>query len=403
MRSPVIRFIRDNYVDVIFFIAEAALALGLPFLIALLFSKKDPYILGLNAFGLTVITFFIIILFNQRVVLDKKIQPIYNLLSARFGHHSYDDQYFLRTNHYTKEKELLAEQLAQHVLPKVIGDLYNKNSNLRVINIIIDSGSTLTPLFPELISEGIQLNNIRYTEDMIKMEGKVDIFIYTNSESGIDEIHRIPSIKSLKLTERHFNLIGGQPLRKYRANTGRLTQMFLDSLWKEKKENKDTVCTISIITANWFTVKRNCTEIALLARGHGHMDFKKSVCENSDIILLVAPLGKILPINNVKILNDILKKYESDTYQDYVIPCDRKNMTYLITTQRPINVLYPLYRISRELTKEIKDTEGLNYMVYKSCKLFVPQGKMHDEIFLNDVPHHYIRENFEEIYGYSPK
>lgn len=403
MKKPISRFFEHHLENIVFTVIELILGLVLPFAIAYFFSKKDPYLLVIYGFGLSIISFFIIIIFNQRIVLDKKIRPVYQILNTRFSHHSYDDQYLIRSEHYSSEKFLLAEQLAKVVLPKYVSELYVGNSNLAKLNIIIDSGSTLAPLFPELIADGIELDGIGYQNEYIQYKN-CKIWFYTNSQAGIDEIHRMPSSKYYKLTERHFNLISGQPLKKYRATTGKYAQEFLKLLWAEESTGVDSSKTIGVITANWFLIGSNCEKVALCARGLGHMDFKQSVIEHSDIIILVSPLGKILPVDDVKILNSIIQTTDGDTYNTYYIPENYKLKTFLLTTSRPDNGLCELYGIGYKIIEEIKNkNSGNNYMVHDLCKMFQPKGKRKEEISLQDLPHEYIRDNKKKIYGHYLK
>jgi hypothetical protein len=62
---------------------------------------------------------------------------------------------------------------------------------------------------------------------------KIEVIFYTNNLAGIDEIHKInPSL--IRINERSFNLIGGQPLNVYRATTGESSIDFLKTIWSKQ-------------------------------------------------------------------------------------------------------------------------------------------------------------------------
>jgi hypothetical protein len=201
------------------------------------------------------------------------------------------------------------------------------------------------------------------------------------------------------MSERDFNLIGGQPFKKYRATTGAITQDFLKTFFR--KIDKSVEVTIGVLTANWFIVGTNLDEISICARGIGHMDFKKTVSDNCQHRILVAPLGKILPIQNVETLNEILATVdvEAESYKSYVIPEGQRDTTYLLTTHREQNSRSPFIT----LTKKINRTKvKKNYTLHNACPNFAPPGGTHNDVFHLETPHEYIRDRFADVYGFDP-
>ncbi|MCD4789125.1 MAG: hypothetical protein K8R37_03920 [Bacteroidales bacterium] len=246
------------------------------------------------------------------------------------------------------------------------------------------------------MKKGIDLDKKKYT-------------IYTNNLAGINEIRTLnPS--QCKLQERHFNLIGGQPLSKYRATTGDSTQKFLDTIWNvqnsdkvNKVEDQREILTLSILTSNWFLVGEDYQTISICARGEGHFEFKQSVINNSDQIILISPLGKILPLDNENELNCLLPDTEEKDYQALKLPTESKDKIFLLTTYRSNAIYSPLMQVSTKLS-DLKDpTRHLcpkNYSFTKSSPRFNPEGDRY-KIVVTELPHEYIRDNFNEVYRFN--
>jgi hypothetical protein len=60
-----------------------------------------------------------------------------------------------------------------------------------------------------------------------------------------------------------------------------------------------------------------------------------------------------------------------------------------------------------ETTKvELKNIEAnksnRNYVLWPTCPRYDPPGETRDEVFINETPHEYIRDHFEEAYGRKP-
>jgi hypothetical protein len=104
---------------------------------------------------------------------------------------------------------------------------------------------------------------------------------------------------------------------------------------------------LGILTANWFTCGTDFKEISICAKGLGHFKFKVDVIDHSQYIILVAPLGKLLPIDDSNLLNSIMPKVveyqfvESESkYQSYTIPKGEKrnNVTFYFSESSYINI-----------------------------------------------------------------
>lgn len=340
------------------------------------------------AMGSLAILLLLAILFNLKRLITNLI---FNapLLKIQIDDLFRKDMYRERLKHFSKEKDLLAEVLVKTILPKTIKKICTDNPEITMLNIILDSGTTITPIFKELIYRGIN-HNVK--ENLIYS-------IFTNNLAGIDEIHRINSEIS-RMGEREFNLIGGQPLNTYRATTGKSTQDFLKTIWESQNQNENMgkQITLSILTANWFICGEDYRKIALCAKGEGHFDFKKDIITNSHYIILVSPLGKLLPMDKVETLNELVPTETGEQYCSFTIPNDKKDRTFLLTSLRPKETSSPISEISLHLKKYIEEeTRENNYILFADCPIYTPEGDKY-EVAVTEVPHQYIRDNFQNIF-----
>lgn len=321
-------------------------------------------------------------LFNLKRLVNSRFSQVSGLLSDYFGLPAIENQYFTRRRHFATEKALLARELVKKLLPAIIDNARHDQNGVGHINIVLDSGTTITPIFPLLFRLGIP--NLR----------DVPLRVFTNNLAGIDEIHRIDPNEICVLAEDSFRLIGGTPLSMYRATTGNETQESL-KIFLQEPPHSGCQITIGVLTANWFLVGAGLDRISLCARGRGHHDFKRFVVENSHYVLLVAPLGKILPLNSVDELNSLIQGH-GDPYTT-ITPDTKK--TVLLTSFRPQNSLSPLAGLAQRL-KYIQEhclNSNANYTICKFCPSFEPPGGQ-EEVAASDLPHEYIRSRSKQIF-----
>jgi len=384
-----IAFFKKFRGEIIISSASLLLSVIAAIIIAIFFRARDLYLIGFYCFGFLVVILMVALLFNQKRLFNKRFRSIDQLLIDHFGFVSKDNQFFRRREHYANEKKGLAKVLVRQVLPNILEKIYKDNRNLVKVNLIIDSGTTLTPIFPELINWGVPIKK------------GLELNIYTNSMSGIDEIHKLESGENLQIPS--INLIGGRPLSKYRATTGEATEAFLQTLWDEQENSNHGIITLSILTANWFLAGNGLDRISICARGLGHLEFKTNVSEHSDYKILVSPLGKLLRLNDVNELNELLKGYEDDVYRSHLISDSQKNTTFLLTTRRDHHSLSPFCQLTIPLDHIERINSAWNYTFCNESPIYDPPGTTFEEAFINETPHKYIRDNFEAAYGFTPR
>jgi hypothetical protein len=315
-----------------------------------------------------------------------RLEAVDHILIDFFGFSWRENQFFARLQHFVDEKKKLASISVQELLPELLETIYKSTTGLENINIILDSGTTITPLFPFLMKFGFP-------------EFKsVKVNYFTNNLAGVDEIHKSESNDNFPLQERDFNLIGGSPLNKYRATTGDVTQKFLEELEKSQKESDGKTITVGIITANWLICGLGLDKLQICARGEGHYDFKEKLVSFCEYIIVLAPLGKIIPKQNVKEFNKIIDDDER-SYNAFLIPEEKRNKTYLLTTFRKQHSLSPLRTLSDRLRDVYRNNYNKNFIFSDKIPQFEPKTTR-SEAIVADLPHDYIREKFEEVYGY---
>ena len=372
--------------ELIIALISTILSIVLTTIISLLFKLTDPVLILVFALGILLVILVVFLLVNLKRLLDKKFTQMNLILNTQFGFTGYQNQYYKRLGHFIIEKGKIAHFFINDVLQKIVDEKYTNYSGINEFNMFIDSGTTITPIFQSLLNIDIQ-----------KEEGR-DFNIYTNNLAGIAEIHKITSLKECNLIERDFNLIPGRPLNKYMATTGDATQKFLNSIWEdqkkgERKKSDKNIFNFCILTANWFIVRKGLKRIAICARGSGHMAFKKNLVKNCDLIYLLAPLGKLIPLESLKALNDLLPDKE-DLYEYFEIPESKRDNTFLITSYRPTGSISPLANFSIKI-RETKNQE--NYTLCKTNPEYDPEGTP-AEIKNIEFPHKYIRGNYRKIF-----
>ncbi len=392
--SSLRRFYHSYRGEIIITTVSSIVSLVASLLVTLAFDFGDPYLVGFYFFVFVIVMLLFGLLFNQRRLIDSRFWKVNQVILDLFGPVAADNQFYLRRTHYAAEKLVLAKVLVREVLPRVIKEIYKNHPTLRKLNIIIDSGTTLTPVFPLLVTEGLP------------KQDEVALQIYSNSMSGIDEIHKMEDSGACALSERDFNLLGGQPLNKYRATTGEATERFLQSLWEESDSRPGgEIVTLGILTANWFLAGAGYNRISICARGSGHLRFKTEVSEHSQYRILVAPLGKILHLSDVEHLNDLLKDQEGSDYGTYELPAgeDVKSRTQLLTTRRYTGSLSPFQNITILLDKVEKQNSGVNFILCPESPRYSPPGHSFEEVLANEAPNVYVKERFEEAYGFAER
>lgn len=206
-----------------------------------------------------------------------------------------------RSEHFKEEKDLIARNF---VIPLVnyIKSLLDRND--RVI-IVIDSGSTLYPIFGCLAELAVAQRGVDPRPPWIeKLE------IVTNNIPGAlslmsaDRIVRADGIVGLPLD---CTLVSGKPLTEYGAITGPDANRSLGNILQDRKENAERCHVISLVTGNWVRIRKSEPICPIpLARGAGHLSFKQAAMHHADETFVIAPLGKVFVNTELDEINALL-------------------------------------------------------------------------------------------------
>ncbi|MFH2065645.1 MAG: hypothetical protein ABIK15_10650 [Pseudomonadota bacterium] len=354
--------------------------------VSLIMKTDDLHFIYPTVMGSTIIILLCAILFNIRRLSKQKFEESNHF---SYFHETSTDKYdyFRRYESYFLEKKLLSEVFVEKTLPKIIRMIRADKPNLTKFNMILDSGSMITHIFRSLADTGIK-----------DFGNETELNIYTNNLAGIDAIFNHNS-KSLNLSEDNIILIGGKPNRTYRNTSGHVAQNYLDSIWQENQQLKDKSISLSVVYANWFLMDPSYKRLSIAVKGRSEYEFKKDLIDNSNYLIIVCPLGKILRIDDTDELNRIMPHSQSnDKFFSCTLPTDNKN-TFLLTTFRPSSSHSPLANWSQTLEYLSTHKKEGNYSIDDYCPYYEPKGERYD-IVTEELPHTYIRDQFSKVYGY---
>lgn len=210
--------------------------------------------------------------------------------------------YGKRIRHFFYEKRRLAKEAINSIEARM-------KENTKKYCLLIDSGTTMYPLFREMCER------LRNRKTAVLWRDR--IYIVTNNIPGVQYL-----MKNAK--ERPGNdyseivlrclLMPGKPLSVYAANTGRETEGWLrgirDFLRREWGGNDDEFEILGFITGNYISAHKDEKDGKILyypvARGEGHLEIKKIMSQVSDKVFLIAPLMKFsfANVDTLNLVND---------------------------------------------------------------------------------------------------
>lgn len=337
-------------------------------------------ILGLLGFLVFLATTQMVIIERDVIWRILTLEDRVSQISGRLTPTQYDE----RKYHFSEEKHRLVENLIQIVLPDIIIKSLAEKPQPEKIALIVDSGTTLEQFFPRLKLLGLGPNvsdsNLRRLE------------IFTNSLSGSEAFCKTSA--SIYLRENQLHLFGGTQMEKHRAVVGNVTITAMNAVKEEYIMEKGII--IGLITANWILVGNGYDKLILCSTEKGHLDYKKSLAEMSDVLIIVTPLGKLLKLDSHDELSTILKlredkKPEYDGFELKSMTKRNKQNTILLTTHRNKNssILYPH---SKSLSYAYSNKKQMIYELFSKPSLALDYNYSFDEQIKIEMPHNYLHE-----------
>ena len=279
-----------------------------------------------------------------------------------------------RSGHFRKEKELLTKNFSLMLLNRC---KYLCEKKGREVYILIDSGTTLFPLFKYIGYSTVKAHN----NDEAWLS---KLNIITNNIPGMQSLmeHGRPT-PSNRYSGLAINcrLLPGAPLPIYSAVTGKETGRYLEILKKDAgirhaKRKKNNVNSeegpvfISIMTGNWVRINERSSRCPIpLARGEGHQEFKQQLLDFADEVYVISPLGKVFANASIKKVNSILglknnsKDPEKESYKEVCVDGDDKykKMKLVSTCRRDGRILS---KLSTYLIAVLQISERVNEALF---------------------------------------
>jgi len=282
------------------------------------------------------------------------------------------------------------------------------------IYLIIDSGTTLYPMFEEMAKYFMDHNSAFWKERLL---------IVTNNLPGIqlymESARTSPRNRYSELVVDCY-ILPGAPLPAYSAIAGKSTRDALSQLKERaKNENKKPVF-IGLITGNFIRLRNSNPHCPIpLSRGPEHHEFKVHLMDSCEEIFVLAPLGKVLWDIKKSDINEkfgFSKTNPNSDMQPYLeheaITNAKAAQIKLVTTKRTHNFL--LYEHSLKVEKSLIDElkGGFDTSNFKTIKdhfvideisrvphLFFPYNNLplnideQDEI---EFPHDFISDEIKK-------
>ncbi len=342
---------------------------------------------------------------RERIELSKMYGPLSSLISsdlianntwaieaiekAKLG--SYSQTLFGdRSGHFYEEKKVIASRFVPLLLSRCKHLIEERGKK---VYLIVDSGTTLKPLFKLIGSSTVQASENK--EQWIKK-----LSIFTNNLPGVQSLmengrpHPKNRYSGLAID---CHLLPGVPLPVYSAVTGQETEEALFNLRKLSEQTKDAIF-IGISTGNWIRIRKTPKRCPVpLGRGEGHLTFKQAVLDVSDEMFVISPLGKIFANASNKAVNRLLKLStqaidpERKAYDELEVDDNKAGTIKLVTTSRKEN------RLLQSLSIYLLGQMDLNERI--DDKKFVTDdiGKTADIAFMcDDLPNEdYLERNTE--------
>jgi hypothetical protein len=225
-----------------------------------------------------------------------------------------------RVRHFNKEKQFIGGRF----VPLLIARCKALIESGRDVVLVIDSGTTLVPVFEHLFRAAVGAQGQPWT---------TQLSVVTNSLSGLARTITHGRVKGDVLSIASCRMLPGTPNPLYAAVLGQDT---VDALRVLRDESEGTDAGkrprhfVGIVTGNWVRVTDG--NPIPLARHEGHYDFKKAVIEVCDESYVLAPLGKIFIERSPADINAVANN-AGEPYRDVDVG-EKGDTLRLITTSR---------------------------------------------------------------------
>ena len=302
----------------------------------------------------------------------------------REGAQIFDDRF----NHFSAEKELLAQRFIPWLLERILHKIEKEGFN---VHLVVDSGTTLYFAFRALQRRLIEL--ARRNPYISKLS------ILTNNIAGVNSYSAIsthepfcPSGLNRKVGLADYvncYVLSGRLLRNYAALTGPETVEALahaKQVAKEAADEEGRKCLfISLLTGQWVRISEHAGFHPIpLARGSGQKIVKQAMIEKCEEVFLLSPLGKLFHLPELEIKEGLGSQEDVPVdqrfYEDVNLPIldgealiNKEHSIKLVTTFRPseANVLHMHSVATQKLyrSRVVNEKELNNFVTADICKV----------------------------------
>ena len=230
------------------------------------------------------------------------------------------------------------------ILRQSIRNIINSNDDLVDLLVILDSGSSIAPLIQDL-----------HKVSPINASREVSITYITNNMEGIET------------TRQEVELLGGLPLHNYRATVGEATIKSLRSFGEKRRNSPRTTEILVVTTGNWVLIGEDLNQIRLLAKPTDHVNIKNEMINIASMVIVVAPLPKLLPNNSPTKIN----KARNDKNNEYILCDPFEEKVLLVTTKRDPGDDSSFKKYFQEIVSV--SSKDRNFELSDKCPTFSPK------------------------------
>lgn len=299
-----------------------------------------------------------------------------------------DTIYNERIKHYKKEKEIIANAFID-ILRKRVLFLKNHLNKEKKIRIVLDSGTTIAPIFDKLGREAA-FRPDHWSEGVLfatnSFYGVYQLLKYREYNPELSDPHNYQQYRHNNIPIK-CSLFPGAVLAAYQAIADDDTVRAIKATARSREYYN-----ICILTGNYIMYDSNKKIILPIARTLYHPKVKAAYYEMAHEVYLIAPLGKILTTKEPdQDLNWLLKKFnkELEYHSDYNDP---ESEAYTLVTE-------PLLNVKRTLSDHNLINEQTEDWMKKTTVITTIRPNSSDLLFTHS---RYIKNSFSKYKFNTP-
>jgi hypothetical protein len=324
----------------------------------------------------------------KKIVASSTDQVITSALTRTRMHRVLSERFYERRSSYNvDEKRLLADFLSQNVLRPLLKKHLNHEHHLK-LNLFLTAGSTVNAAAARLFLPENQL-----------FKG-CSVGVYTNSLTALEHIYHYRDHSILGKYLDPIELLEGVHSIEHRALEVRNERLLaLRSMIQTSQEQG--VLNIAVMSSAWLMGGPDYRRLTCVAHKEVFRDLMDTLVQTCDYALIVAPLSKFTVFAEINQLTQAVAD-AATAYAPYVVPDERRNNVFVLTTRRNDRSQSPLHGISTLLARLAESSGSActeNYRLWKVLPSFTVKSKDWSDIVSEDVPCGSAQRHLEAFYG----